>query len=97
MQGCILRGNFKRRFEFRNGGVEVCHLQIRCSQVPFVSAVIGPQTDCRFELGDRSIAVTSLQQIEPQIIVRVRIFGLRFHGLAKCFDGLFSFATALEQ
>src|SRR5882762_10917074 len=51
VQGCVLRGKLECRFEFRNGGVEVCHLQMSCSQVPFVSAVIGTQTDCRFELG----------------------------------------------
>jgi len=32
------------------------------------STFIGPQTDCRFELGDRPIAVTSLQQGEPRLL-----------------------------
>src|SRR2546429_3586634 len=70
---------------------------MRCSQVPCVSAVIGPQTDCRFELGDRPIAVTSLQQGEPQIIVCVRAFRLLLRRLTKGFDGLLSLAVVLEQ
>jgi len=37
---------------------KIRHLQIRCSQVPLIRCHRAAN-DCRFELGDRSIAVTS--------------------------------------
>ena len=61
VQGCILRREFERCFEFRNGGVEIRNLQVRCAQIPFVSAVVGPQTDCGLEFSDGPVGIACLQ------------------------------------
>src|SRR5882724_5616935 len=70
---------------------------MRRAQIPHVSAVVGTQANSRLELGDRSGAIACLQESEPQIVMCVGIFRLRFYGLAKCFDGLPRFTTMLEQ
>ena len=97
MQRCILRGELKRCLEFRNGSVEIRHLQMCRAQVASVSAVVGAQTDCGLEFSDGAVAVACLQEGQPKIIVRVGILRLQFHRLAKCFDGLLHLATVLKQ
>ncbi len=92
----IPRGNLDRAFEFGDSRVEVRHLQMRCPQIADVSAIVGPQTDCRLELRNGSAAVAGLQESKPQIVVRVRILWMQFHGPAKCLDRLFRLAAVLE-
>ena len=65
MESCILRGKLNRAFELGDSRVEVRHLQMRCSQIADVSAIIRAQSDCRSKLVDRTLAVAALQESQP--------------------------------
>src|SRR5260370_2957877 len=84
----MLRRKFKRLLEIGDDRVEVCQLQMRRSQVSFVRPVIGSQAHRCLELPDGPAAITCLEESEPQIIVGVRIFRLKFHCFPKSILGL---------
>ena len=96
MQGGIAGRILDAGLKFRNGGIEVRLLQIRCSQIRAVASVAGPQPQRRLKFRDRYVAVPILQQRQSQIIVRVRILRLQSRIFPKRFDGLARVARMLQ-
>jgi len=58
-------------------------LQIGCSEVGSVAGIVGPEPKSCFELGDRVVRLTSLDECQTQIVVGVGVVGLRLNHAAK--------------
>ena len=97
VQSRIIGRAFQCGLKLCNRGIEIALLQIRGAQVGAIASVIRTKTKRCLESRNGAGGVSHLDQGQPEIIVRIGIVGIDFHGMTKCRDGRLSVTRTLQQ